>query len=43
MYRKDLLDKHGIKVPTTMDEFMAAVKAIDEAESGNGIYGTTAS
>ena len=29
MYRKDLYDKHGIKVPTTMDEYMAAVKAID--------------
>ena len=23
MYRKDLYDKHGIKVPTTMDEYMA--------------------
>ena len=22
MYRKDLFDKHGIKVPTTMDEYM---------------------
>ena len=41
MYRKDLFDKHGIKVPTTMDEYMAAVKAIDAAERGNGIYGTT--
>jgi multiple sugar transport system substrate-binding protein len=34
MYRKDLFDKHGIKVPTTMDEYMAAVKAIDAAERG---------
>ena len=41
MYRKDLYDKHGIKVPTTMDEYMAAVKAIDAAERSNGIYGTT--
>ena len=41
MYRKDLFDKHGIKVPTTMDEYMAAVKAIDGAERGNGIFGTT--
>ena len=41
MYRKDLFDKHGITVPTTMDEYMAAVKAIDAAERGNGIYGTT--
>ena len=41
MYRKDLYDKHGIKVPTTMEEFMAAVKAIDGAERANGIFGTT--
>jgi multiple sugar transport system substrate-binding protein len=41
MYRKDLFDKHGLKVPTTMDEYMATVKALDEAERGNGIYGTT--
>jgi multiple sugar transport system substrate-binding protein len=41
MYRKDLMDKHGIAVPTTMDEYMAAVKAIHEAEIGNGIHGTS--
>lgn len=41
MYRKDLFDKHGLKVPTTMDEYMKVVKALDEAERGNGIYGTT--
>ena len=41
MYRKDLFDKHGLKVPTTMDEYMAAVKTIDAAERGNGIFGTT--
>ena len=41
MYRKDLFDKHGLAVPTTMDEYMAAVKAIDGAERGNGIFGTT--
>ncbi|MBB4063715.1 ABC transporter substrate-binding protein [Gellertiella hungarica] len=41
MYRQDLLDKHGIKVPETMDDYMNAVKAITEAEKGNGIYGTT--
>ncbi|MFO1057487.1 MAG: extracellular solute-binding protein [Dongiaceae bacterium] len=40
MYRQDLLEKHGIKVPTTYDEFTAAVKAIGEAEKANGIYGT---
>jgi len=41
MYRKDLFDKHHLKVPTTMDEYMKVVKALDEAERGNGIYGTT--
>ena len=40
MYRKDILEKHGIKVPTTYDEFTAAVKAITEAEKANGIFGT---
>lgn len=41
MYRKDLFDKHRLKVPATMGEYMNAVKALDEAERGNGIYGTT--
>jgi len=41
MYRKDLFDKHKLKVPTTMDEYMLAVKTLDAAERGNGIYGTT--
>ena len=27
MYRKDLFDKHGLKVPTTMDEYLAVVRA----------------
>jgi multiple sugar transport system substrate-binding protein len=40
MYRKDLLDKHGIQVPTTYPEFTNAVKAITEAEKGNGVFGT---
>jgi multiple sugar transport system substrate-binding protein len=40
MYRKDLLDKHGIKVPTTYPEFTSAVKAITETEKANGIFGT---
>jgi len=40
MYRKDLLDKHRMQPPTNFDEFTAAVKAIQEAEKGNGIYGT---
>ena len=41
MYRKDLFDKHRLTVPTTMTEYMAAVKALDAAERGNGIHGTT--
>ena len=40
MYRKDILDKHGIAPPSTVDEFTAAVKMITAAEKGNGIYGT---
>jgi multiple sugar transport system substrate-binding protein len=42
MYRQDLLDKHGLTVPTTMEEYMNAVKVITEAEKANGIYGNTA-
>jgi multiple sugar transport system substrate-binding protein len=40
MYRKDILEKHGLKPPTNFDEFTAAVKAISEAEKANGIFGT---
>jgi len=41
MYRKDLFDKHKLKVPATMDEYMLAAKTLDAAERGNGIFGTT--
>ena len=41
MYRKDLYEKHGIEVPTTMADYMEVTKALHEAEIGNGIYGTT--
>lgn len=41
MYRRDLLEKHGLQAPTTMEEYMSVVKALDEAEKGNGIRGTT--
>lgn len=41
MYRKDLFEKHRLKVPTTMAEYMTAVRTLDEAERGNGIRGTT--
>jgi len=40
MYRKDLLEKHGLKVPTTFAEYYDTAKAIGEAEKANGIYGT---
>lgn len=40
MYRKDLLEKHGIAVPKTYAEFSAAVAIISEAEKAAGIYGT---
>lgn len=39
MYRQDILEKHGIAVPTNVDEYMAAAAAITEAEAGNGIFG----
>jgi hypothetical protein len=41
MYRRDLYEKLGLKVPTDLNEYMANVKAIQAAESKNGIYGTT--
>jgi multiple sugar transport system substrate-binding protein len=40
MYRKDILEKHGIAVPKTYDEFTAAVIKITEAEKAAGIFGT---
>jgi multiple sugar transport system substrate-binding protein len=41
MYRKDLFEKHHLNVPATMAEYMTAVRALDDAERGNGIRGTT--
>ncbi len=40
MYRQDILEKHGIKVPTNYAEFTAAVHKITEAEKANNIFGT---
>ncbi len=40
MYRKDILEKHGIAVPKTYDEFTSAVELITAAEKENGIFGT---
>jgi multiple sugar transport system substrate-binding protein len=44
MYRKDVFDKLQLKVPTTMQEYMDVVKAINEGglknDDGTQIYGT---
>jgi multiple sugar transport system substrate-binding protein len=32
MYRDDLFAKHGLEVPTSLDELVAVAKALDEAE-----------
>ncbi|MFK5978737.1 MAG: extracellular solute-binding protein [Rhizobiaceae bacterium] len=40
MYRRDILEKHGIPVPKTYTEFTAAVELITAAEKENGIFGT---
>ena len=40
MYRKDLLEKHGLEVPKTYEDFTAAVELITKAEAENNIYGT---
>jgi len=37
VYRKDLLDKAGLKPPKTLDEFEAAVKKLNDPD--NGVYG----
>lgn len=34
MYRKDLLEKAGVEVPTNLDELMAAAAALDGIEDG---------
>lgn len=39
MYRKDIYDAKGLKVPTTMDELVAAVKATHNAPSTYGFVG----
>lgn len=40
MYRKDIYEELGLKVPTTMDEYLANAQAIQQAK-GPEIYGTT--
>ncbi len=38
-YRKDLLDKHGVKEPTTWDELSAAATKIQKAEGNANLQG----
>jgi multiple sugar transport system substrate-binding protein len=40
MYRQDIMDELGLKVPETMDEYMSVVKAINEAKAPD-TFGTT--
>ncbi|SPF81720.1 ABC transporter substrate-binding protein [Pseudoprimorskyibacter insulae] len=40
MYRKDLLEAAGIAVPTTLDDMVAAIKTLNDAD--NGAYGWSA-
>lgn len=40
MYRKDIFDKMKLTVPTTMQEYMDVVKAIDGEMKGQGVNGT---
>ena len=40
MYRKDIFDELKLAVPRTMTEYRNAVKAIHDAKSRQGIYGT---
>ena len=37
VYRKDLLEKAGVKVPKTLDEMIAAVKKLNDPD--HGVYG----
>jgi multiple sugar transport system substrate-binding protein len=40
MYRKDIFDKLGLRVPKTLTDYLHTVKAIHESMRGQGIYGT---
>lgn len=41
IYRKDLLNKHNLKVPSTWDELIAVAKTLREREGINGFMFTT--
>lgn len=38
-YNQEILDRNGLKPPTTWDEYLTVVRTITEAEKKNGIYG----
>ena len=38
-YNQEILDRNGVTVPKTWDEYLAAIKKITDAESKDGIYG----
>ncbi|MFT3671176.1 ABC transporter substrate-binding protein [Aestuariivirga sp.] len=38
-YNKEILDRNGLKAPTTWEEYLEVTKAVTAAESKNGIYG----
>ncbi|MCX5569854.1 ABC transporter substrate-binding protein [Kaistia nematophila] len=38
-YNKEILDRNGVAVPKTWEEYLAAIEKITAAESKNGIYG----
>lgn len=39
-YNKEILERNGVEVPTTWDEYIAGAQKITGAEKENGIYGS---
>ncbi|MGD9607376.1 MAG: ABC transporter substrate-binding protein [Leucobacter sp.] len=39
-YNKEILERNGVEVPTTWDEYIAGAQKITDAEKENGIYGS---
>jgi len=39
-YNKEILERNGVEVPTTWEEYTAAAEKITAAEKANGIYGS---
>ena len=40
LFRRDILDDLGLAVPTTMEDYLDVVRAIDESRRGSGVRGT---